>query len=207
LPHRKTRPFVANGGQVHPSDIAAAINLLFSRHGTMPMTSDVGDALFVSLETDYVDLVAQAYYASMGFGVPAALGIQAVSGKRPLVLVGDGAFQMTGWELGNCQRYKWDPIVVVLNNQSWEMLRAFDPWPRFNDLSDWHFAEIAEPLGGVGHRVRTRGELVAALETAHASPGRFHLIEVMLERGSTSDTLHRFVGAVNDRRGRAHVRS
>ena len=202
---KPARPFVANGGQVHPSDIATAINLLFARHGAMPLASDVGDSLFVSLETDYVDLVAQAYYASMGFGVPAALGIQAASGKRPLVLVGDGAFQMTGWELGNCQRYRWDPIVVVLNNQSWEMLRAFEPWARFNDLSDWHFSEIADPLGGVGHRVRTRAELAQALESAYTTPGRFHLIEVMLERGTTSDTLHRFVTAIKDRRERARV--
>ncbi|MEQ1756177.1 MAG: indolepyruvate/phenylpyruvate decarboxylase [Micropepsaceae bacterium] len=197
---KRKRQFVANDGVIHPSDIAAAINALFARHGPMPMASDVGDSLFVSFETDCVDLVAQAYYASMGFAVPAALGIQGASGKRPLVLVGDGAFQMTGWELGNCQRYGWDPIVVVLNNQSWEMLRAFEPWARFNDLSDWHFADIATPLGGTGHRVRTRRELAQALELAHAERGRFQLVEVMLERGTTSDTLHRFVGAMRERR-------
>lgn len=203
-PAKPKRLFVANEGAVHPSDIAAAISSLFARHGAMPMASDVGDCLFVSFETDYVDLLAQAYYASMGFAVPAALGMQAVSGVRPLVLVGDGAFQMTGWELGNCQRYGWDPIVIVLNNQSWEMLRAFEPWAGFNDLSDWRFSDLAGPLGGVGHRVHTRGELARALEAAHRTRGRFHLIEVMLERGTTSDTLHRFVGALKDRRAAKH---
>jgi len=84
-------------------------------------------------------------------------------------------------------------------------LRAFEPWARFNDLSDWHFSEIADPLGGVGHRVRTRAELAQALESAYTTPGRFHLIEVMLERGTTSDTLHRFVTAIKDRRERARV--
>ena len=54
----------------------------------------------------------------MGFGVPAGLGVQAATGRRPLVLLGDGAFQMTGWELGNCRRYGWDPIVLVFNNRS-----------------------------------------------------------------------------------------
>ena len=63
----------------------------------------------------------------MGFGVPAGLGVQAATGERPLILVGDGAFQMTGWELGNCRRYGWDPIVLVFNNASWEMLRTFQP--------------------------------------------------------------------------------
>ena len=39
---------------------------------------------------------AQGYYASMGFAVPAALGAQIGTGRRPLVLCGDGGFQMTG---------------------------------------------------------------------------------------------------------------
>ncbi len=98
-------------------------------------------------------------------------------------MVGDGAFQMTGFELGNCRRYGWDPIVVVFNNMSWEMLRVFQPESRFNDLDDWRFAELAGPLGGDGVRVGTRRELAAALEAAHATRGRFQLIEVMLPRG------------------------
>ena len=40
---------------------------------------------------------------------------------------GDGAFQMTGWELGNCRRYGLEPIVLLFNNKSWEMLRVFQP--------------------------------------------------------------------------------
>jgi indolepyruvate decarboxylase len=194
------RRYLADEQPAAPSDIAAAINELFLRHGPMPLTCDIGDSLFVSLEIEYVDLLAQGYYASMGFAVPAALGIQAVSGKRPLVLVGDGAFQMTGWELGNCQRYNLDPIVVVLNNRSWEMLRVFDPEAGFNDLSDWHFADMAPSLGGLGHRVRTRAELGAALETAWNERGKFQIIEVTLDRGVTSDSLRRFVNGLNKRK-------
>ena len=88
------------------------------------------------------------------------------AGERPLILVGDGAFQMTGFELGNCRRYGWDPIVVVFNNASWEMLRVFQPESRFTDLDDWRFAELAGPLGGEGVRVHTRRELAEALEAA-----------------------------------------
>ena len=50
----------------------------------------------------------------MGYGIPAGIGTQVATGLRPLVLVGDGAFQMTGWELLNCVRYGWDPIVLLL---------------------------------------------------------------------------------------------
>jgi indolepyruvate decarboxylase len=188
--------FIADDGNLMPSDVAGAVNELFSNHGVLPVVCDVGDSLFVSLEINHADLVAQAYYASMGFAVPAAFGIQAATRSRPLVLVGDGAFQMTGWELGNCQRYGFDPIVLVLNNRSWEMLRTFAPKFHFNDLSDWHFAKLAPALGGSGVRARSRRELARALEAAHGNRGRFQLIEVALDRGDTSNTLTRFVRAL-----------
>ena len=92
--------------------------------------------------------------------------MQAASGRRPLVLVGDGAFQMTGLELGHCARYGWDPIVVVLNNGGWGMLSAFRPEARYNALGTWNLARVADALGGAGHLVRTRAELAQALETA-----------------------------------------
>lgn len=178
---------------VAPSDIARAINDLFDRHGSMPMTADMGDCLFTAMEIENTALAAPGYYAGMGFGVPAGIGVAAATGRRPMILVGDGAFQMTGWELGNCRRYGLDPIVVVFNNCSWEMLRVFRPDAKFNDLDDWNFAAIAPSLGGHGARVTTRRELAAALDAAVARRGVFSLIEVMLPRGATSDTLARFV--------------
>ena len=188
---------------VAPTDIARAVNDLMRTHGTLPIVSDVGDCLFTAMEMENTELAANGYYAGMGFGVPGGLGAQAASGKRTLILVGDGAFQMTGWELGNCRRYGWDPIVIVYNNESWEMLRAFQPESQFNDLSDWRFAEVAAPLGGDGVRVRTKAELKAALDKAMATRGRFQLIEVMLERGAMSDTLSRFVDGVKKGRGQS----
>ena len=179
---------------VVPSDIAAAVNDLFARHGAMPIAADMGDCLFTAMEIEHTEVVAPGYYAGMGYGVPAGLGgCAALAPRRPLILVGDGAFQMTGIELGNCHRYGWDPIVVVFNNRSWEMLRVFQPESRFNDLDDWHFAGLADQLGGEGRRVTTRKELAEALAHAHATTGRFQLIEVMLARGAISDTLSRFV--------------
>lgn len=193
----------SSGETVAPTDIARAVNDLMRRQGTLPIVSDVGDCLFTAMEMENTELAANGYYAGMGFGVPGGLGAQAASGKRTLILVGDGAFQMTGWELGNCRRYGWDPIVIVYNNESWEMLRAFQPESEFNDLSDWRFAEMAGPLGGDGVRVRTKAELKAALDKAVATRGRFQLIEVMLQRGAMSDTLSRFVEGVKKGRGQS----
>ena len=196
------RKLKADDTPLAPSDIACAINDLFDRHGPMPMTADMGDCLFVAMEIENAALAAPGYYAGMGFGVPAGIGVAAATGQRPLILVGDGAFQMTGWELGNCRRYGLAPIVLVLNNTSWEMLRVFQPESQFNNLDDWHFADVAPSMGGHGVRVTTRRELVAALEDAMACTDRFSLVEVMLPRGQTSDTLARFVAGFKAARER-----
>lgn len=194
------RPFprgmIADQAKLTPSDIAAAINDLMAEHGKLPIASDVGDCLFTAMDIEHTALVAPGYYATMGFGVPAGLGLQAATGQRPLILVGDGAFQMTGWELGNCRRYGWDPIVLLFNNAGWEMLRVFQPQSSFNDLGHWGFAEMASGLGGDGIRVTTRSELKAALARAVATRGRFQLIEMTIPRGVLSDTLTRFVAGI-----------
>jgi indolepyruvate decarboxylase len=179
-----------------PSDVADAVNRLLRRHGSLVIACDVGDCLFTAMDIDPTALIAPGYYATMGYGVPAGLGLQAATGQRPIIMVGDGAFQMTGWELGNAARYGWDPIVLVLNNAGWEMLRAFEPEAKFNDLDTWDFAAMAAGMGGDGVQVHTRAELEAALARAHATRGRFQLIDIRLAAGARSPTLTRFVQAV-----------
>ena len=190
------RGLVADSAAITPDDIARGVNDLFDRHGPMPIAADIGDCLFTAMQIAHTDLTAPGYYAGMGYGVPAGIGAQLATGRRALILVGDGAFQMTGWELGNCRRLGIDPIVILFNNTSWEMLRVFQPESAFNDLDDWHFADIAASLGGDGRRVATRAELAQALEHAVANRGRFQLIEAMLPRGAISATLSRFVTGI-----------
>lgn len=195
---RQTYPhhLPADETSITPTDIATAVNDLMARHGKMPIASDMGDCLFTAMEIEHTALVAPGYYATMGYGVPAGLGLQAATGQRPLILVGDGAFQMTGWELGNCRRYGWDPIVLLFNNASWEMLRTFQPESSFNDLGHWGYAEMAAGMGGDGMLVTTRAELQAALEKAVNTRGRFQLIDIAIPRGVLSNTLQRFVAGV-----------
>ena len=85
--------------------------------------------------------------------IPAALGVQIASGRRPLVLVGDGAFQMTG--PGN--RHAPESVAIhrrLFNNASWEMLQAF-PDATYNETVPWPFAKLAELWGGRGFDART----------------------------------------------------
>lgn len=194
-PRRVEIPYQSNlpddDQPVTPDDVARAVNDLSTKTGPMPIATDVGDCLFTAMAVEHSELVAPGYYATMGFGVPAGLGMQ-VALDRPIVLVGDGAFQMTGFELGNCRRYGWDPIVLILNNCSWEMLRTFQPESKFNELDEWGFASMAAGMGGDGVRVRTRLQLGQALSQAHATRGKFQLIEIMISRGELSGTMRRY---------------
>jgi indolepyruvate decarboxylase len=176
--------------------VSAAVNALLREHGPMPLASDMGDCLFTAMDIEHAELIAPGYYATMGYGVPAGLGLQIATGQRPIILVGDGAFQMTGWELGNASRCGCDPIVLVFNNAGWGMLRAFEPGARFNDLGRWDFSSMAAGMGGDGHAVDTRAELVAALARAHATRGRFQLLDIRLAPGAVSPTLARYVAAI-----------
>ena len=185
---------------ITPTDIATAVNDMFHRYGALPIASDMGDCLFTAMDMEYTELVAPGYYATMGYGVPSGLGVQAATGRRPLILVGDGAFQMTGMELLNCRRYGWNPIVLVFNNSSWEMLRAFQPESAFNDLDRLDYAALADALGGSGQAVRTKRELHEALDRAFADESGFQLIDISLARGLMSNTLSRFVAGFKQMR-------
>ena len=178
-----------------------AINLLneFVReHDEMPLIADTGDALFASVDIRANQCIAPAYYGTMGFSVPAALGVQIAGGRRPLVLVGDGAFQMTGSEISQARRYGCNPIIVLFNNQRWEMLQAFFPDATYNDTVVWPFAKLADLWGGRGFRAFTPRQLRDALNAAYDET-RFTLIEVGLQQGDVSPILRGFVEAFKKR--------
>ena len=145
------------------------------------------------------EIVAPAYYATMGFAVPAALGVQIATGRRPLVLVGDGAFQMTGPEISHAPEYGCNPVIVLFNNTRWEMLQAFFPDAGYNATVPWPFAKLAELWGGRGF-VRADAAANSARRSRAAWAGdTFALIEVTLEPGDMSPILSGFVRAFKAR--------
>ncbi|MCP4313138.1 MAG: alpha-keto acid decarboxylase family protein, partial [Bacteroidetes bacterium] len=125
-----------------------SINYLFQRLNSFlnkntVVIADTGDAMFGAMDMaihSETEFLAPAYYASMGFAVPGSLGVQlADSNLRPLVLVGDGAFQMTGMELSTAARYKLSPIVIILNNSGYGTERPMLDGP-FNDVNTWEYS-------------------------------------------------------------------
>lgn len=166
--------------------------VLTARNDTVPLISDIGDCLFASLHANPSLMLAPAFYASMGYAVPAAFGVQAVTGLRPVVLVGDGAFLMTGLELGHCSRYGFAPVVIVFNNRRWDMIDAFAPGLNCTNLTNWHYAELARAMGGQGVQVSNLDDFEQALQLALHNTKRSSLIEVMLPAGSRTARLNNF---------------
>jgi indolepyruvate decarboxylase len=161
----------------------------------MVVIADIGDSLFGSADlhmTRRTEFISPAYYTSMGFAVPAAVGAgMANRDHRALVIVGDGAFQMTGMELSTIARNGLNPIVVVLNNHGYTTER-FILEGKFNDIHDWKFHKIPEVLGtGLGIEVRTEDELDKALEAALAHTSSFSLLNVHLDKMDRSPALER----------------
>lgn len=190
-------PVVRQSTPLKADDIAPILQQALDGNGkNLPLVLDVGDCLFVGMDMERMPVLASAYYATMGFGVPAALGLQAATGERPVIITGDGGFQMTGWELINCIRYGWDPIVIVINNSSWEMLRQFQPHSHYTKLSQVSYAALARELGGDGIRVESTAQFVSALESALQKRGLFQLIELVIAPDDCTSTMRRYTSAI-----------
>jgi indolepyruvate decarboxylase len=169
----------------------------------MIVIADIGDSLFGAADlhmTRRTEFISPAYYTSMGFAVPASVGAgMANRNHRALVVVGDGAFQMTGMELSTVARYGLNPIVVVLNNHGYTTERFLLEGP-FNDIQDWQFHKIPEVLGtGLGLEVRTEGELDTALASALANTKSFSLINAHLDKLDRSPALERLASRLSKR--------
>jgi indolepyruvate decarboxylase len=159
------------------------------------VVADVGDALFGATDLfirQRTEFLAPAYYTSMGFAVPACIGAQLANPKlRPLVLVGDGAFQMTGMELATAARYGLNPVVVVLNNSGYGTERHMQDGP-YNDVWPWQYHRLPEVLGaGKGFLVQTEEELDQALTEARGLTETFCLLDVRLATLDRSPALER----------------
>ena len=141
------------------------------------------------------NFIVQTYYASIGFCTPAALGVAlARPGKRPVVLTGDGALQMTAQEISTLIRQRCPAIVVVVNNDGYLIERELHEDGAYNDIQPWRYSRLPalfDPDGAdsSGVRVTTEEELVAALSAAKAQPEKVHIIEAWLPGRDCSNGL------------------
>ena len=169
----------------------------------MIVVCDVGDCLFAAIDLrvhEQSEFLASSFYTTMGFAVPAALGAQiARPDHRALILVGDGAFQMTGTELSTHARFGLNPIVVVFNNCGYSTERCILEGP-FNDISNWRFERLGEVFGPLnGYDAATEEAFEEALKNSLNNRTMPSIINVHLSADDASSAMKRLAESLKSK--------
>jgi indolepyruvate decarboxylase len=134
-----------------------------------------------------VTFIGQPLWGSIGYTLPAALGAAvAHPDRRTVLIIGDGAAQLTVQELGAFSREALSPVIVVVNNDGYTIERAIHGQTApYNDIVSWQWTDVPRALGVTDHlsfRVQTYGELDDALTAAAQHQDRMVFVEVILPR-------------------------
>jgi alpha-keto-acid decarboxylase len=132
--------------------------------------------------------LGQPLWASIGYSLPALLGACiAEPGRHGVLLVGDGAAQMTVQELSTLARERISATVILVDNDGYTVERAIHgPHERYNDIARWDWGALMTAMTPGNPDVTTRRatdavELGDALAIARAAPG-LTLIEAVVPR-------------------------
>ncbi|HEY6419802.1 MAG TPA: thiamine pyrophosphate-binding protein [Candidatus Binataceae bacterium] len=190
-----------DGKPILVSEILAVVNQFLAENRRYLVVAESGDMLFGGLDVRVPHngaYLAQGFYASMGFAVPAALGAQIGSGLRPLVLCGDGGFQMTGPEISHAPAFGANPIIVLLNNGGWGIFRPVVERRELLDIPPWPYAQLARDWGGAGFEASSAADLKRALRAAHECKS-FAIINVKVGRDDLSPVTIKYIRAAAKR--------
>ena len=143
--------------------------------GDAYVTSDVGQHQMFAAQYYKFDeprrWINSGGLGTMGFGLPAAMGVQFAFPQATVVCItGEGSFMMNMQELSTCMQYALPIKIVNLNNQALGMVKQWQDMQyagrhshsTYRDaLPD--FVDLAESFGHVGIRVDSLAELEAAI--------------------------------------------
>ena len=128
-------------------------------------------------------------FASIGYGLPGAMGVRLAAGDRPVVaLTGDGGLNMSLGELETARRLGLAFTLIVVNNAASGYVKALqhlmygEAGYQSSDLSEVNYAAIAEQLGCRGLRVEDPNHLAGAIRTGLAETDRPTVIDVVVTR-------------------------
>ncbi len=128
-------------------------------------------------------------FASIGYGLPGAIGAKLAAPDRPVVaLTGDGGFNMVLGEIETARRLGLAVTVIVVNNAASGYVKAlqhlmYGPGAyQSSDLAETDYAAAARALGCHGIRVEAPGDLAGALAQALANTGAPTVLDVVVTR-------------------------
>ncbi|EAA3641770.1 TPA: alpha-keto acid decarboxylase family protein [Salmonella enterica subsp. enterica] len=156
---------------------------------------------------DGAEVVVQPLWGSIGYSLPAAFGAQtACPDRRVILIIGDGAAQLTIQEMGSMLRDGQAPVILLLNNDGYTVERAIHgAAQRYNDIASWNWTQIPPALNAAQQaecwRVTQAIQLAEVLERL-ARPQRLSFIEVMLPKADLPELLRTVTRALEARNGR-----
>ncbi|EAZ9181410.1 indolepyruvate decarboxylase [Salmonella enterica subsp. salamae] len=155
---------------------------------------------------DGAEVVVQPLWGSIGYSLPAAFGAQtACPDRRVILIIGDGAAQLTVQEMGSMLRDGQAPVILLLNNDGYTVERAIHgAAQRYNDIASWNWTQIPQALNAAQQaecwRVTQAIQLAEVLERL-ARPQRLSFIEVMLPKADLPELLRTVTRALEARNG------
>ncbi len=123
--------------------------------------------------------------ATMGAGLPSALGAKITYPKRKVIAVcGDGGFMMNSQELETAVRLNLDVVVIILNDSGYGMIKWKQEGMGFDnfglDFKNPDFVKYAEAYGAMGHRITSTDDFTKTLNNCLNEPG-VHLMDVPID--------------------------
>jgi len=126
---------------------------------------------------------------TMGFGLPAAMGVQLAYPDETVVCVtGEGSIQMCIQELSTCLQYGLPIKIIALNNRYLGMVRQWQEFFYENRYSHSYmeslpdFVKLTESYGHVGIRIEDPNELESKLEEAFAMKDRLVFVDIVTDQ-------------------------
>ncbi|QMR44405.1 indolepyruvate decarboxylase [Citrobacter freundii] len=152
------------------------------------------------------EVLVQPLWGSIGYSLPAALGAQtAYPDRRVILIIGDGAAQLTIQELGSMLRDGQTPVILLLNNDGYTVERAIHGAnQRYNDIAGWNWTQVPQALSRECQAECWRVTQAVQLEEVLARlacPQRLSLIEVMLPKADLPELLRTVTRALEARNG------
>lgn len=204
---KKCLEFDRTSGVIKPQQVMEAVYRLTK--GQAYVASDVGQhQMFAALHYPFDEprhWINSGGAGTMGFGLPAALGVKLAHPEATVVCVtGDGSIQMNIQELSTATQYGIPVVIICLNNHFLGMVKQWQDLiysgrhsqTYMNSLPD--FVKLAESYGHVGIKIATPDELESKLQEAFSIKNKLVFVDINVDESEHVYPMQIRGGAMNE---------